>query len=191
MTPPGKRCSRCRAWKPLTAFHRDASKRDGLTYRCADCRNAARRKPWVPARCGRSRTTCPAGAGPAAPSWPPAGFEQLPPAGFEQLPPAGFEQLPPAGFEQLPPAAAGASASPATTPSRNRRRRAARATARAARLEPLGRLRASIRSYSLPRFRMPRRECVVDLVGGGTRKAGPVRPAAHEPVLIRASRPAP
>ena len=102
MTPPGKRCSRCRAWKPLTAFHRDASKRDGLTYRCADCRNAARRKPWVPARCGRSRTTCPAGAGPAAPSWPPAGFEQLPPA----------------GFEQLPPAAAGASASPATTPSR-------------------------------------------------------------------------
>ena len=94
MTPPGKRCSRCRAWKPLTAFHRDASKRDGLTYRCADCRNAARRKPWVPARCGRSRTTCPAGAGPAAPSWPPA------------------------GFEQLPPAAAGASASPATTPSR-------------------------------------------------------------------------
>lgn len=48
MTPPGKRCPRCRRRKPLAAFHRDASKRDGRTSWCGSCRNAARRLLWGP-----------------------------------------------------------------------------------------------------------------------------------------------
>ena len=42
---PGKRCSKCRALLPLAAYHRDASKRDGRRSACAECVNAAARKP--------------------------------------------------------------------------------------------------------------------------------------------------
>ena len=50
--PPGKRCTGpCGQVKPLAAFGRDASKRDGLRPRCRDCRRVpdlARRRPPVP-----------------------------------------------------------------------------------------------------------------------------------------------
>jgi hypothetical protein len=34
MDEPTKRCSRCGEWKPLTAFHRNRTKPDGLQNRC-------------------------------------------------------------------------------------------------------------------------------------------------------------
>jgi len=42
-----KRCTSpaCRRWLPLAAFHVDRSKPDGRKSRCAECVNAAARKP--------------------------------------------------------------------------------------------------------------------------------------------------
>lgn len=34
-----KVCSDCKTQKPLTAFHKDRSRKDGLKYRCSDCAN--------------------------------------------------------------------------------------------------------------------------------------------------------
>lgn len=55
-----KRCSSCGRDLPLDAFARDASRHDGLTYRCGECRNARARelyasspRPFVVACCSR------------------------------------------------------------------------------------------------------------------------------------------
>jgi hypothetical protein len=36
---PTKRCTKCNVDKPLTAFNRDKKSKDGLSYRCRDCKN--------------------------------------------------------------------------------------------------------------------------------------------------------
>jgi hypothetical protein len=47
--PATKRCGACRETKPSSAFGRDRSRGDGLTWRCRDCGNAAdRAKPKRP-----------------------------------------------------------------------------------------------------------------------------------------------
>ena len=38
-----KRCNKCGETKPVTAFHKNASKYDGLASYCAACKNAAKR----------------------------------------------------------------------------------------------------------------------------------------------------
>jgi hypothetical protein len=49
-----KRCGACREVKPISAFGRDRSRRDGLTWRCRDCYCAAERdrakRPKPPCR---------------------------------------------------------------------------------------------------------------------------------------------
>jgi hypothetical protein len=50
---PLKRCSRCRRYKPLTEFHRDRSRKDGVQNYCKAC-NIARAKRFYaenPERC--------------------------------------------------------------------------------------------------------------------------------------------
>lgn len=38
-TQPGKTCSSCAEWKPLSQFHKGAGYRDGYTGQCKACRN--------------------------------------------------------------------------------------------------------------------------------------------------------
>jgi len=33
-----KKCTTCKKWKPVAGFCRDASRRDGIGYRCSDCK---------------------------------------------------------------------------------------------------------------------------------------------------------
>lgn len=39
-----KRCTKCNASKPISAFHKNPSKTDGRDSQCAECRNAKQRK---------------------------------------------------------------------------------------------------------------------------------------------------
>lgn len=39
-----KRCPRCKREKPVTEFHKDRSRKDGLNHRCRDCHRAHRRE---------------------------------------------------------------------------------------------------------------------------------------------------
>ena len=47
-TDATKRCSRCSETKRRTRFAADRSRPDGLTYWCADCRNARSRAAYAP-----------------------------------------------------------------------------------------------------------------------------------------------
>ncbi len=56
-----KRCTKCLEWKPISDFHRDRTKRDGLKAQCRACQNESKReyraRPDVKARQRtRSRT---------------------------------------------------------------------------------------------------------------------------------------
>ena len=62
---PAKVCSRCRRQLLLTDFHRDPTHRDGRRSRCAQCENAAARKPggygpWSPVLADVEPRECPA-----------------------------------------------------------------------------------------------------------------------------------
>ena len=39
-----KRCSRCKIEKPLSEFHRNKSRKDGLNHDCKECKNARMRE---------------------------------------------------------------------------------------------------------------------------------------------------
>lgn len=58
MTDPAeKKCCGCKRMLPFTAFHRNATKLDGLQFECKSCvalRSKARRKRRADARCGAS-----------------------------------------------------------------------------------------------------------------------------------------
>lgn len=47
-TDATKLCSDCREIKPVSAFARDRTRTDGLTYRCRECRNAHSRARYAP-----------------------------------------------------------------------------------------------------------------------------------------------
>lgn len=36
----GKRCSKCRQWLPMSAFHENKRRQDGLHNECSDCRRS-------------------------------------------------------------------------------------------------------------------------------------------------------
>lgn len=48
-----KRCAHCQAWKPLSAFARDRTRPDGLTYWCSECRNERSRLRHVSRATGK------------------------------------------------------------------------------------------------------------------------------------------
>lgn len=47
-TDATKQCSSCNETKPVSAFAKDRSRSDGLTYRCRACRNAGARGSYSP-----------------------------------------------------------------------------------------------------------------------------------------------
>ena len=43
MTEPGKICTACRTWKPLTGYYRNVAARDGLLSACKACHGERKR----------------------------------------------------------------------------------------------------------------------------------------------------
>ena len=58
MTGPGKRCSQCGTIKPLSAFHRMATGRDGHRAECAACSCERARRSYKPRDIGLLRLVC-------------------------------------------------------------------------------------------------------------------------------------
>jgi hypothetical protein len=58
MADPSKRCSQCGVTKPLSAFHRLATRRDGRRSECADCACDRVRRSYKPRDTGLVKLTC-------------------------------------------------------------------------------------------------------------------------------------